>query len=278
MDSRTRPYGYHAPSRAVARLIGWTRAMPDTWLGHRTALWLRRRALALIRVPVDHEVFGARFRLNPLDNVCEKRMLFTPQFFDRQEREILVSRARACRGEFVFVDIGANAGGYSLALAQAVGPRARIVAIEPEPELFERLCENIRQNPGIAVKAINCAVADRDGDVVLFIDCANRAASSICMNGGVEPGEQINVSARMLASIIAEECGGRVDAMKVDVDGSEDISLVPYLANGADADLPDLLIVNRSREAWHDDIRQILGKRGYRELAVTSQNIVFTRD
>lgn len=277
MSAELTPYGRYAPSRGAARLIAWTRAMPDNWLGRRAALWLRRRALGLIQGPVDCEVFGAHFRLNPFDNVCEKRLLFTPQFFDPRERAMLIERARGAENEFVFVDVGANAGGYSLALAHAVGPKARILAIEPEPTLFERLCQNIRQNPGTAIKAVNCAVSDRDGEVALFVDRDNRAGSSIRMNGGDFLDGPTLVQGRMLEAVLREECPGRVHALKIDVDGFEDISLAPYLTAADDADLPDLLIINKSRALWHTNIRKILASRGYRESETTSQNIIFTR-
>src|SRR5580658_4554888 len=44
----------------------------------------------------------------------------------------------------LFVDVGANQGGWSLA---AAGRGARVFAFEPVPLTFERLNENIAENP-----------------------------------------------------------------------------------------------------------------------------------
>jgi FkbM family methyltransferase len=83
------------------------------------------------------------------------------------------------RDDFVFLDIGANIGGYALSVAAHAGPGARILAIEPQPEVYERLVYNIRQNPFATVKALDCAVADRDGEITLFVHHDNRGESSI---------------------------------------------------------------------------------------------------
>jgi hypothetical protein len=74
-------------------------------------------------------------RLYPDGNVCEKRVLFTPQYFDPLEREMLAGRLRE---GFRFIDIGANIGAYSLFVAAKAGPSARILAVEPQPEVFAR--------------------------------------------------------------------------------------------------------------------------------------------
>ncbi len=103
-----------------------TRAAGPGWLSRRMAFVLRRAAIAsLSRQPVDVEALGARMRLHPYGNVCEKRILFTPQFFDPDELSYIRRRMEAKRAAagpgFVFLDIGANIGGYSLFVAAHAG-------------------------------------------------------------------------------------------------------------------------------------------------------------
>ena len=114
-------------------------------------------------------------RLYPADNVSEKRMLFTPQYFDPQELAYLAQRITA---DFVFVDVGANVGGYSLFVAARAGAAARILAIEPQPEVHERLVYNVRQNDFATVKTLECAAADCDGEVTMFLDKLTRPHSA----------------------------------------------------------------------------------------------------
>src|SRR3974390_2087100 len=118
-------FGAYAPGLAMARLIAATSAAPSSWAGKRFAFFLRSLGIRALRGrPADVEWRGARMRLYPFNNITEKRILFTPQYFDPQEFEYLAPRITP---DFVFVDVGANVGGYSLFVASRAGARARIV-------------------------------------------------------------------------------------------------------------------------------------------------------
>ena len=52
--------------------------------------------------------WGMRLRLHPIDNGCEKNLLFTPQMYETTELAALseeISRVREQRHKFFFVDI-----------------------------------------------------------------------------------------------------------------------------------------------------------------------------
>jgi FkbM family methyltransferase len=224
--------------------------------------------------PLDVETFGARMRLYPYNNVCEKRILFTPQYFDPAERDLLRARMRP---DFAFIDVGANIGGYSLFVAAAAGQRARILAIEPQPDIFERLIYNIRQNPFANIKAIDCAVADRDTEVTLFIDPRNRGESSMRIVNDEMDGTEIKVPGKALATIVAEEGFSRIDAMKLDVEGAEDLILEPYFREMPQALWPQLLLMEFSRQLWTIDLAALLLHLGYRQVLRTRQKATFER-
>ncbi|KAF0232028.1 MAG: hypothetical protein FD175_223 [Beijerinckiaceae bacterium] len=267
-------FGAFAPTGLVATLIGWTRALPRTWLGKRIGFLLRRIAIALLRGgPVDLESLGAKFRLHPYNNVCEKRILFSPRDFDEAERELLISRLTP---NFVFLDIGANIGGYSLAVAARAGSGARIVAFEPQPGIFERLIYNIRANPFGNVKAMALAVADRDGEITLFLDPNNKGEASVTIVSADEA-RQVKVPARMLLSIVRDEGFGHIDAMKLDVEGAEDLILRRYFADAPESLWPKLIIVERGEERWSGDLIGHLASLGYRSIGETRNNHILER-
>jgi FkbM family methyltransferase len=222
-----RPFGAFAPKANLARIIAWTRAASDSFLGRKIAYALRRLGLrSLDGAPVDIESLGAKMRLYPSGNVCEKRVLFTPQYFDAVERELLASRLR---DGFTFIDIGANIGAYSLFVAARAGRGARILAVEPQPEIFARLAFNIAQNPFGTVKAVACALADKPGELTLFIDPTNRGESSVrILNSSA--GTSVKVPAMTLLSLVEGEGYDRIDAIKLDVEGAEDLILAGTLA------------------------------------------------
>src|SRR6478752_991709 len=132
-------FGARRPTRFVERVMRSTRSQADNWPARRWAYLLRKLALRHLDGPVDTQAMGAKFRLYPFSNICEKRILFTPQYFDQPERDLICSRAKE---GFVFIDIGANIGGYALAVA-AMAAGAKILAVEPHPEIFDRLVYNI---------------------------------------------------------------------------------------------------------------------------------------
>jgi FkbM family methyltransferase len=230
------PFGRHAPGALLSRLLGQTRRAGQSWLGRRKAFLLRGLCIKLLRgKPVDVVSLGAKMRLYPFNNVCEKRILFTPQYFDEAERELLASRITP---EFVFMDVGANVGGYSLFVAAQAGPLARILAIEPQPEIFERLIYNIRQNPFATVKAMDCALADEEGEITLFLPSHNRGESSVRIVSAESDGTRVRVPARTLKSVVDSEGYTRIDAMKLDVEGAEDLILEPFFRTAPESVWP----------------------------------------
>ena len=98
----------------------------------RLAFLLRRLAIRRLRgAPVDVEALGARMRLYPYNNVCEKRVLFTPAVLrpagarDPRSRHPRRLHLRRHRGEYRRL----------LAVRRRAGrASARILAVEPQPD------------------------------------------------------------------------------------------------------------------------------------------------
>jgi len=212
-------------------------------------------------------------RLFPYDNICEKRLLFTPQYFDRRERAILV---RHIKPGFRFIDIGANVGAYSLFVAALAGAKARILAVEPQPDIFERLAANMQLNPFGTIKAVQCAVADKPGDFTLFLDTKNRGESS--MRALRSPnGLSMRMPATTLMQLVEDEKFDRIDAIKLDVEGAEDLILEPFFRTAPQDLWPTLIIMEDGVGRWHTDMEPFLKERGYRQLLRTHVNYVFER-
>ncbi len=266
-------FGRHAPHGLVEAILEITRGSPATWGGQRRAFFLRALAIKLLRgLPLDVESLGARMRLYPANNQCEKRLLFTPHYFDAAERALLASVAS---DDLHFVDIGASAGAYALFMAGLAGARAKILAVEPNPVIFERLIYNIRQNPFATVKALECAVADREGEITLFLDAQNQGRTSVRISDA--PGDTLKVPARTLKDILASEGYERMDALKIDVAGAEDVILEPFFRQAAPELWPRLILCARSSTAWSVDLERMLPAYGYREVLRSRENIGWQR-
>jgi FkbM family methyltransferase len=252
-----------------------TRHCSRGWLGKRTAFFLRSMAIKTLGGrPVDILSLGAKMRLYPFNNVAEKRLLFTPQYFDPDERALLAQRLS---GDFVFLDVGASVGGYALFVAAHGGSRARILAVEPLPEIFERLVYNIDQNAFANVKAVCCALADRDGEVTLFVNAGNRGETSVRIVSADARGAQLRVPAKSLLSLLSEEGYERLDAIKLDIEGAEDLVLDPFFRDAPEALWPLLIIMEFSLLGGGGGLEQRLRARGYREILRTHENVAYEK-
>ena len=73
------------------------------------------------------------------------------------------------------LDIGANVGAVSLAMAKRVAPTGRVYAFEPGPPFFDRLVRNVSSNPPLAgvVEAVNVGLRDQPGRLLWSEDPDN---------------------------------------------------------------------------------------------------------
>lgn len=267
------PFGQFAPTGLCAVALRITRHCSVGWFGKRAAFFLRSVAMRSLRGrPVDVVSLGARMRLNPHHNVAEKRLLFTPQYFDAQERALLAQRLK---GDFVFLDVGASVGGYALFVAALGGPRARILAVEPLPEVFERLAYNIRQSEFANVKAVSCALADIDGEITLFVNTSNQGETSVRIVSAEARVEQMRVRAKTLLTLVREEGYAKIDAIKLDIEGAEDLVLDPFLSEAPQSLWPRLIIMEFSLLRVGAQLEERLRALGYREILRTHENVAY---
>jgi FkbM family methyltransferase len=123
----------------------------------------------------------------------------------------------------VVVDVGANIGYYTTLAAKAVGPTGRVIAIEPFPETFTALRDNVRRNGLTNVELVNAAVGD--GAVLSLYQDPSGALGTISMLQ--QPGWKhvADVPTTTIEKIVAPDLRGRLRLVKIDAEGAEDIAL-----------------------------------------------------
>lgn len=248
------------------------RRVPTNWLGRRLALFARRVSLIGAGGWIDGTSEGIRLRVARRGNVSDRKFLFMPQFVDRFERDVL--RQKATAGGY-FLDIGANAGVYSLTLAKryaALGG-GRVFAFEPNPGMADRLQANASFNDfGGLIEVQQLALADHNGRMRLALDASNLGQSSLSGDTGVDG---IEVETRTLASFLAERDLGQADGLKIDVEGAEDKVLGPFMRDAGQHLLPRCIVIENSEAYWSVDLYALFASRGYRLLRRTRMNSVF---
>jgi FkbM family methyltransferase len=271
------PFGALAPNLFDRVVMALTVRMPDGWAGLKFAMALRR--LVTMRMDtagaLDVERWHLRMRLHPRDNGCEKNLLFTPQMYEPPEREELAREiAGAGSRPFVFVDVGANVGLFSLYVA-ATAPAARILAIEPEPGNFARLAFNIAANPGAPITPLPLALGDAEGMAQIVLNERDRGGTRLAAGG--TPGRGVAVRCRPLLAVVAEAGLTGIDALKIDVEGAEDLVLVPFFRDAPPSLWPRLVVIEDSSAEWSTDLFALLKARGYTVSSRSKQNVMLRR-
>jgi len=223
---------------------------------------------------IDTTLWGMRLRLYPRRNGCEKNALFTPQMYDTMERHVLATAVQGKQGAgaFTFVDIGANVGLYSLYLATC--GNVHTLAIEPQPGIVERLRFHLAANPSAKVDVLPIALSDRVGEAVLVINDSDSGGTHIDKQNGREAvGERIAVPSKPLIAVLEDAAIETVDALKIDVEGAEDIVLAPFLRDAPQSLLPRLILIEDTRGFWGVDLFALLAGRGYTVQERSRQNV-----
>ncbi len=263
-------FGAFAPSAFQQKIMGFTRSLPDTWLGRRMGFALRKLVHGGRQEPIDTDVFGLKMRLHPQGNKCEKRVICLPQFFDPEERRILEEFAKKQSG-FRFIDLGANIGLYSLFI-KSLGLNSKIIAVEADPDIFARLSYNIGLNDG-GISAHNIAVSDHDGEAELFINTKNRGESSIVKDQS--SGTSIRIPCKTLLSLLDAENITRPDVVKLDLEGAEEIVLKAFFKQAGEERYPKLILIENAPDRWDTDIFALLESKGYELSHKTKTNRVY---
>lgn len=131
-----------------------------------------------------------------------------------------------CAPGSVFFDIGASLGFFSLAVANAIGPRGKVIAFEPEPGNCARLKEMaLRNNLQARIVIVETAVWSRRAQAgVPFRRGGRQATYGGVVSDGVTPvlaeGEMLRVAAVSLDDFLRQG-NPAPDVLKVDVEGGE---------------------------------------------------------
>jgi len=164
---------------------------------------------------------GFAIRVDPADYAVGHTVALTGSY----EPEVSATMREVLSEGATFVDIGANIGWFSLLAASLVGPTGRVIAIEPNPRNVALLRQSAKDNGFENIDVVAVALGDRPGAAALETDGSN--GRLILVNG--PPAEAVEASFVVatfpLDTILGEVGAGRVDAIKIDVEGAEPLVL-----------------------------------------------------
>jgi FkbM family methyltransferase len=177
---------------------------------------------------------------------------------------------RILKPGMTFIDAGANMGLYSIFAARRVGPRGKVLALEPSVREFEILQKNVKLNLLTNVITIRKAVSDRASELDLSVappgKSGHNTLGAFAYDTPLDHRER--VQAKRLDDVVYREGVARVDVIKMDIEGAEMAAL-----RGAAETLrqfkPVLLIEISDRSLQHQgtgsgEVLEWLQRQGYR--------------
>jgi FkbM family methyltransferase len=209
------------------RARNWLRALHSLhpWLGYQTLLAYNWTLKALRREWSARTCFGAVVQCR-LEDVVQKS-IFHFGVWEPEITEIVRERLRP--GD-TFIDLGANVGYYTLLGARLIGPRGRVVGIEPSPSLFELLQVNLARNDVRNVRLVQKAVAPEPGEIALFRGSKGNVGTTTT-RPRVELELEARVAADTLMAILERRETQSARLAKIDVEGAEIAILRDVLAH-----------------------------------------------
>ena len=252
--------------------------LPYSYLGRKLASLLLGPAGGRQHRPYDVDVFATqKARLHPSDNICEKRVFLTPQHWDPSERAYLASVIAAHASKtFYFLDVGANAGLYTL-FARAIAGKNNIpfkaICVEPNPLMVDRLKFNIgASNASSDIQLMPYAATAENGAINFAGNADNLGMSHLEKDG------DITVQGRTLFDILTEVSVPHIDALKIDIEGHEFPTLSAFFRRAPEYLWPAHAIVEVEHEQSPSSASDLFLSRNYREVLSTRMNKVFARN
>ncbi len=170
--------------------------------------------------------------------------------------------------DFVFVDIGANQGLYSLIAAQ--NPKCRqVIAFEPVPATHERLAANVALNGGAARTVLHpLAIADSVGEVTITVAEGHTGTATLAGREDGQPSGGGVVIHTINAPLVDPLLAGDLPMfVKIDVEGLEAVVIAELAKTAAMARIAHIFYEVDDRWASAGEIEALLRAAGFTRFA-----------
>lgn len=151
----------------------------------------------------------------PTDDLEVSRQLFYNGVYD----EPLVNVLREIiDGGQTIADVGSHIGFMTLVMAERVGSPGSVFALEPHPDNFHYLEENVRLNGyQDRVECLNFGLSDEESTSELHIHPENKGAHSIVHPSPTRNESSVEIQTKLGDTVLPRD----VDFLKIDTEGAE---------------------------------------------------------
>ena len=216
-------------TNAVYRAMFWTMAYAGRRIGgirpRRITYWVQRKAFTRETFSPGEarwwkDRWGSELLMNPHYFLDACVIAFGA--FDADLHEYIEAHVKP--GMICF-DVGANIGIVTVHLARKAGLSGQVHAFEPVPGVRERLAQHVQRNRVDAVVRIHpVALSNQTGTASIAIadsEASNQGQASLVNRSNPELKKTIDVPTITVDEFVARNGIGRIDVMKIDIQGAE---------------------------------------------------------
>lgn len=227
--------------------------------------------------PLDVALYGGRARLHHTGNNSEIKALLSPSRYAREEYAFCRQHMPSENG--VFLDIGGNAGVFSLYVASLMKSGTLITA-EPQPAMYDRLKTNFALNPIIDSRLdlhlLQTAIGGSTPGTLTLSTPVSAGQASARLTKGVPT---IEVPVIPMTQLLASQGVSRLDLLKIDVEGFEDGILFPFFETASPDLYPRAIVMEACHAArWDRDCESLLLAHQYRIVYRDRTNMMLVLD
>jgi FkbM family methyltransferase len=219
--------------------------------------------------PLKASFRGAIFAINGKGHPTESALLLYSSY-DKEEFDFLLDGLPVGG---TAVDLGSNIGLYSLPFAARVGPSGTVLAIDASAAFAAQLGANAKLSGFTNVNQEVVAVGDEPGHVTLNAVPGNPGTAMITRDAG-----QVSIPMLPLLDLVRKHGISAIHVMKVDIDGSEEIALVPFLRDAEPSLHPARLVLEHKLiDGQTSALPASLAKANYRVAKMTRVNSLYVK-
>jgi FkbM family methyltransferase len=172
-----------------------------------------KRMGLLNRVYIKKLHNGALMKVNPSEHI--QQQLF---WYGYYEKDVILAWESFTQKDFTVLDIGANAGYYSLIASKKVH---QVYAFEPSPLMRLQLEQNIALNGNQNISVEPYAASDQSGAATLYLSANDNSGMT-----GMQPAENFSGTTELVKAITIDEWhitkgSPKIHMIKIDVEGAE---------------------------------------------------------
>lgn len=217
---------------------------------------------------------NCQFLVHPADNFTEYQLWLngTPP----EHEATMFLRNKFSKREIVMVDVGANAGIFSIPIVEAASKKSMFILFEPSGILRDRLMNNLKLNGISNVKIMDNAIGDEAAHLTLYYPShLNLGQARLYAPYSSSKNKTLNIPVRTLPDCLRELKIMHVDLLKVDIEGSEDRAILPLLRDKIVRNPQYIYFEYKHDSHWGADLYSEMKSNGYRIVQDFEPNALF---